>query len=86
MLIRIRRHINGKYYDLTNSCYISLWEIKEEILSGNQVRVTTCDRVDITSDTLSRIRLEQLKTKSKNQLIVLIQEKKNGDTNQIQKR
>jgi len=83
MLIRIRRHINGKYYDLTNSCYISLWEIKEEILSGNQVRITTCDSLDITSKTLSRIRLEQLKIKNKNQLVALVLERKNDYANQI---
>jgi hypothetical protein len=83
MLLRIRRHNNGKYYDLTHSCYISLYELKEEILSGATLKVLTCDNLNITVDVLSRIRLNQLKSKSLDHLTKLIKGESNGNKNQI---
>jgi len=68
----IKRHNNGKYYDITHSCYITLSEIRDDILSGAFVKILTVGEKDITSDVLTRILHDKLSTKPKNELVSLI--------------
>jgi len=71
--ILIIRHSNDKYYDSSCASYITLEEIKEEILLGNRIIVRTVgNKTDITSTVLSRIRVDQLKHKSVESLVKLI--------------
>ena len=61
----IKRYQNRKLYDTSDSCYVTLEDIKEMIKEGEEIKVIdNTTKEDLTAVTLAQIILEQQKNKT----------------------
>lgn len=61
----IKRYQNRKLYDTSDSCYVTLEDIREMIRAGEEIKVIdNTTKEDLTAVTLAQIILEQQKNKT----------------------